>query len=166
MKIRSEVCKNLWTPAYIVLLLHLVWVHSTSLLYCAQQPGFTRLWFDNKAPRNSPWSNVQIVRAICMAPQVFLPGTVLFSWIPGTYSEAPAGYPQGFGITCGRCCMKVHFSTKKITFICPLKASMPNLHTANSQMPQSVSFTCTESHISHIAIVEKRVTRYWFSLEP
>ena len=28
-----------------------------------------------------------------------------FTGIPGTYSEAPAGYPQGFGITCGRYCM-------------------------------------------------------------
>ena len=33
---------------------------------------------DNKGPR----SNVQSVRGICVALQVFLPGTVLFLWIP------------------------------------------------------------------------------------
>ena len=28
-----------------------------------------------------------------------------FTGIPGTYSEVPAGYPRGFGITCGRYCI-------------------------------------------------------------
>ena len=84
--------------------------------------NFYASMIDNKAPRNSPWSKVQIVWAICVARKSSYPARYFsrgspytrgyFAGIPDTYmymySEAPAGYLQGFGITCSRCYTAYH----------------------------------------------------------
>ena len=105
MKFSSEVCKK-----------HLD--ASVSLFYWTQQPSFTPQWLTTKPPVTAHEAMCRLCGASAWPRKSSYPARDFsrgspytrgyFTGIPGTYSEAPAGYPQGFGITCGRYCMRHH----------------------------------------------------------
>ena len=78
-KLVARCVKNIWTPAFRCFI-----EHNNPVLHLNdwQQSAPPARYFS----RGSPYTGGY------------------FTGIPGTYSEAPAGYPQGFGITCGRYC--------------------------------------------------------------
>ena len=101
MKFSSEVCKK-----------HLD--ASVSLFYWTQQPSFTPQWLTTKPPVTAHEAMCRLCGASAWPRKSSYPARDFsrgspdtrgyFTGIPSTYSEAPAGYPWGFGITCGRYC--------------------------------------------------------------
>ena len=87
MKFSSEVCKK-----------HLD--ASVSLFYWTQQPSFTPQWLTTKPPVTAHEAMCRLCGHL-RGPQVFLPGTGLFSWIPG-HSRVFYGDPRHvLGSPCG-----------------------------------------------------------------
>ena len=63
-----------------------------------------------------------------------------FTGIPGTYSEAPAGYPRGFGITCGRYCKYLNGMLPPSTCMLGMFILDCNLHNYNTRASANLHF--------------------------